>query len=111
LFNVIQVLCVGMPGWHPSEYACSHRDVLNTIMQAQAATGVDKVHAVVGGFYLVPPLSDKYVRTSVAELKAMNPDFPVPAHCAGERCYEIARAEMPGRVLRSTVGTPVTFGA
>ena len=56
-------------------------------------------------------LSDKYVRTSVAELKAMNPDFPVPAHCAGERCYEIARAEMPGRVLRSTVGTPVTFGA
>jgi len=26
------------------------------------------------------------------------------------RFYDIARAEMPGRVLRSAVGTRVTFG-
>ncbi len=91
--------------------SCSHRGVLNSIKQALASTGTDKLHAVVGGFHLVPPLSDDYVRRSGAELKAINPDFVVPAHCAGERFYDIARAEMPGRVLRSAVGTRVTFGA
>ena len=90
--------------------SCSHRGVLNTIRQAQAAAGTDRLHAVVGGFHLVPPLTDDYVRRSVAELKAMNPDFLVPAHCAGERFYDIARAEMPGRILRSVVGTRVMFG-
>ena len=91
--------------------SCSHRGVLNSIKQALAAAGTDQLYAVVGGFHLVPPLSDDYVRQSVAELKAMNPGFVVPAHCAGERFYDIARAEMPGRVLRSAVGTRVTFGA
>jgi 7,8-dihydropterin-6-yl-methyl-4-(beta-D-ribofuranosyl)aminobenzene 5'-phosphate synthase len=90
--------------------SCSHRGVLNTIKQAQAAAGTDRLHAVVGGFHLVPPLTDDYVRRSVAEMKAMNPDFVIPAHCAGERFYDIARAEMPGRILRSAVGTRVTFG-
>jgi 7,8-dihydropterin-6-yl-methyl-4-(beta-D-ribofuranosyl)aminobenzene 5'-phosphate synthase len=90
--------------------SCSHRGVLNTIKQALASAGTDRLHAVIGGFHLVPPLTDDYVRRSVTELKAMNPDFVVPAHCAGERFYDIARAEMPGRILRSVVGTRVTFG-
>jgi len=56
-------------------------------------------------------VSEDYVRETVAELKAMNPDFVVPAHCSGERFYDIARAEMPGRIVRSAVGTRLTFGA
>ena len=91
--------------------SCSHRGVLNTIRQAQAATGVTKLHAVIGGFHLVPPLTDDYVRQTVAELKSMQPDFVVPAHCAGERFYDIARAEMPGHIVHSAVGTRLTFGA
>ncbi|HYZ64673.1 MAG TPA: MBL fold metallo-hydrolase [Acetobacteraceae bacterium] len=91
--------------------SCSHRGVLNTVKQAQAAAGATKLHAVIGGFHLVPPLSDDYVRQTVTELKAMDPDFLIPAHCAGERFYDIARAEMPGRVVRSAVGTRLTFGA
>jgi 7,8-dihydropterin-6-yl-methyl-4-(beta-D-ribofuranosyl)aminobenzene 5'-phosphate synthase len=91
--------------------SCSHRGVLNSIRQAQASSGVDKLHAVIGGFHLVPPLSDEYVGQTVMELKAMQPDFVVPAHCAGERFYDIARAEMPGRVVRSAVGTRFTFTA
>jgi 7,8-dihydropterin-6-yl-methyl-4-(beta-D-ribofuranosyl)aminobenzene 5'-phosphate synthase len=38
--------------------SCSHRGIINTIRQAQAASGVQKVHAVIGGFHLVPPLND-----------------------------------------------------
>ncbi len=91
--------------------SCSHRGVLNSVRQAQAAAGTDKLHAIIGGFHLVPPLSDDYVRQAVTEMKQLSPDFVVAAHCAGERFYDMARAEMPGRVLRAAVGTRLTFGA
>ena len=91
--------------------SCSHRGVVNTVKQAQAISGVQKVHAVVGGMHLVPPLTDDYIREAVANLKAINPDYIIPAHCTGEMFYEIAKAEMPGKVIRSTVGTRFTFGA
>ena len=92
--------------------SCSHRGVVNTVRQAQQATGVQKVHAIIGGFHLVsPPLTEDYVRRTVLELKAMQPDYLVPGHCAGELFYDIARAELPGRVIRSAVGTRLDFGA
>ena len=90
--------------------SCSHRGVLNTIKQAMAASGVSKLHAVVGGFHLAPPLTDDYVQQTVAEIKAMTPDVLVSAHCSGERFYDMARAEMPGKVMRANVGARVTFG-
>jgi 7,8-dihydropterin-6-yl-methyl-4-(beta-D-ribofuranosyl)aminobenzene 5'-phosphate synthase len=91
--------------------SCSHRGVLNTIKQAQAATGVERVHAIIGGFHLTPPLTDDYVQTVVLELKALNPDFIIPGHCSGERFYDRARAEMPGRIVKSVVGSNFILGA
>ena len=43
--------------------SCSHRGVINTVRPAMAASGVDKVHAVLGGFHIVPPLGDDYIHT------------------------------------------------
>jgi len=34
----------------------------------------------------------------------------MPAHCSGERFYDIARAELPGRIVRSAVGSLFSFG-
>ena len=89
--------------------SCSHRGIINTIRQAQAASGVEKVHAVIGGFHLVPPLNDDYFRQVIAALKEINPDYLVPAHCVGEPFYDMVRQEMPGRVFQSNVGTRYTF--
>jgi 7,8-dihydropterin-6-yl-methyl-4-(beta-D-ribofuranosyl)aminobenzene 5'-phosphate synthase len=91
--------------------SCSHRGVLNTIRQAQAAAGIQKIHAVIGGFHIVPPLTDNYMRDVVAELKAINPDYIMPAHCSGDQFYEIAKAAMPEKVIHSSVGTRFIFGA
>jgi 7,8-dihydropterin-6-yl-methyl-4-(beta-D-ribofuranosyl)aminobenzene 5'-phosphate synthase len=88
-----------------------HRGVVNTVKQAQVVSGVPKVHAIIGGMHLVPPLTEDYVREAVANLKVINPDYIIPAHCTGETFYEIAKAEMPGKVIRSTVGARFTFGA
>jgi len=88
--------------------SCSHRGVLNAIKQAQAASGIEKVHALIGGFHLAP-YQDEYVQQTVAALKEINIDYVIPLHCTGEPFYDKARAEMPGKVLRSYTGTRFVF--
>jgi 7,8-dihydropterin-6-yl-methyl-4-(beta-D-ribofuranosyl)aminobenzene 5'-phosphate synthase len=88
--------------------SCSHRGVVNAIQQAQAASGIEKVHALIGGFHLAP-YQDDYVQQTVASLKQINIDYVIPLHCTGEPFYDKARAEMPGKVLRSYTGTRFVF--
>lgn len=88
--------------------SCSHRGVVNAVKQAQAASGIERVHALVGGFHLAP-YQDDYVQQTVAALQEMNIGYVIPLHCTGEPFYDKARAEMPGKVLRSYTGTRFVF--
>jgi 7,8-dihydropterin-6-yl-methyl-4-(beta-D-ribofuranosyl)aminobenzene 5'-phosphate synthase len=90
--------------------SCSHRGVVNAIRQAQAASGIRRVHAVIGGFHLAPH-NEGYLRETVAALKDLNPDYVIPLHCTGEPFYDIAKSEMPGKLLRSYTGTRFVFDA
>jgi 7,8-dihydropterin-6-yl-methyl-4-(beta-D-ribofuranosyl)aminobenzene 5'-phosphate synthase len=91
--------------------SCSHRGVINTIKQAQVASGTQRVHALIGGFHIVPPLNDDYIRQVITAFKEINPDYLIPGHCAGEGFYDLVRAEMPGKVIHSAVGTRFVFEA
>jgi 7,8-dihydropterin-6-yl-methyl-4-(beta-D-ribofuranosyl)aminobenzene 5'-phosphate synthase len=91
--------------------SCSHRGVINTVRQAQAASGVQKVHAVIGGFHIVPPLDDAYMRKVLAEFKDINPDYLLLGHCSGDRFYDLARGELGDKVIHSAVGTRFVFEA
>jgi hypothetical protein len=82
--------------------------VVNTIKQAQAASGITKVYAVIGGFHLAPYPED-YVRQTIAALKEMDVDYVIPLHCSGEMFYELAKVEMPTKLLRSYTGTRFVF--
>ena len=90
--------------------SCSHRGVINAIKQAQAISRVNKVHAVIGGLHLAPYKED-YVRETVAAIKEMDIDYVIPLHCTGEPFYEIAKAEIPNKLLRSYTGTRFVFSA
>ncbi|HWY84568.1 MAG TPA: MBL fold metallo-hydrolase [Roseiarcus sp.] len=90
--------------------SCSHRGVVNIIKRAQAVSGVAKVHAVMGGFHLAP-FKEDYVRQTIAGLKEIDPDCVVPMHCTGEPFWDLARAEMPNKVLRAYTGTRFVFNA
>jgi 7,8-dihydropterin-6-yl-methyl-4-(beta-D-ribofuranosyl)aminobenzene 5'-phosphate synthase len=90
--------------------SCSHRGVVNAIKQAQTASGINKVHAVIGGFHLAP-YKDDYVRETIASLKEINLDYVIPLHCTGEPFYEMAKSEMPTKLLRSYTGTRFVFSA
>ena len=90
--------------------SCSHRGVINAIKQAQAVSGINKVHAVIGGFHLAPYKED-YVRDTITALKGIDIDYVIPLHCTGEPFYEMAKAEIPNKLLRSYTGTRFVFAA
>ena len=90
--------------------SCGHAGILNTIRQAMEASGVKKLHALVGGFHLaVAP--DDYLKQAVAELKALDPDVVIPMHCSGINFIQAMRETMPDRLALSTTGSEFTFGA
>lgn len=64
--------------------SCSHRGVLNSVRRAQAVSGIEKVHAVVGGFHLVRPRTEVEARATVTEFLQIDPTYIVPMHCTGE---------------------------
>ena len=77
--------------------SCSHRGVINTVKRAQEVSGIDKVHAVIGGFHIVPPLGDDYIRQTIEAFNEIDPDILIPAHCTGDRFYDLAREAMAKR--------------
>jgi 7,8-dihydropterin-6-yl-methyl-4-(beta-D-ribofuranosyl)aminobenzene 5'-phosphate synthase len=91
--------------------SCSHRGIINTIRQAQAVSGIQKVHAVIGGFHIVPPLDDAYIHQVIASLQEINPDYLIPGHCSGDRFYDLARDAMGDKIIHSAVGMRLVFTA
>jgi 7,8-dihydropterin-6-yl-methyl-4-(beta-D-ribofuranosyl)aminobenzene 5'-phosphate synthase len=90
--------------------SCSHRGIINAVRRAQEISGINKVHAVLGGFHLAPHPAE-YVQQTVAALKELNPDMVAPMHCTGETFMDIGARELPGRLVRSYTGTRYLFGA
>jgi 7,8-dihydropterin-6-yl-methyl-4-(beta-D-ribofuranosyl)aminobenzene 5'-phosphate synthase len=90
--------------------SCGHVGIVNSARQAQEISGVQKVHALVGGFHL-GPAQPAYLNEVIGEIKALNPDVIVPMHCSGENFIRAVRESMPDKLLVSYTGARVTFGA
>lgn len=90
--------------------SCGHVGIVNSVRQAQEVSGVQKVHAVVGGFHLGPAPAD-YLKQIVGEIKALQPDVVVPMHCSGLNFLLEARAQMPDNVINVSTGSRLIFSA
>ena len=90
--------------------SCGHAGVINSVRQAQKASGVTKVHAVVGGFHLAPS-PDEIVAKTVAAFKDIDPDYIIPAHCTGLNTIIAVHQAMPRKLVMPSTGTRVIFGA
>jgi 7,8-dihydropterin-6-yl-methyl-4-(beta-D-ribofuranosyl)aminobenzene 5'-phosphate synthase len=88
--------------------SCAHRGIVNTIKQAQRMTGIEKVHAVIGGFHLTGTTPDRIQKT-IADIKAINPEYIVPTHCTGFQAISAFAREMPDRFILNTAGTKYTI--
>ena len=84
--------------------ACAHRGIVNTVKQAQRITGIEKVHAVIGGFHLTGAKPELIQRT-IADIKAIRPDYIVPIHCTGYEAIGAFAREMPDQFILNTAGT------
>jgi 7,8-dihydropterin-6-yl-methyl-4-(beta-D-ribofuranosyl)aminobenzene 5'-phosphate synthase len=88
---------------------CGHSGIINTIRNAQHITGVDKIHAVIGGFHLSGAAFEPIIPATIAALKEINPRYVMPGHCTGWRAtHQIAQA-MPDAFIPNSVGTTLTF--
>jgi 7,8-dihydropterin-6-yl-methyl-4-(beta-D-ribofuranosyl)aminobenzene 5'-phosphate synthase len=90
--------------------SCGHAGIINSVRQLQKSTGVEKVHAVVGGWHLAP-YPDDMIDKTVAALKEINPDYLIPMHCTGIRTMMAVQREMPQKLIMPSTGTSVVFGA
>jgi 7,8-dihydropterin-6-yl-methyl-4-(beta-D-ribofuranosyl)aminobenzene 5'-phosphate synthase len=90
--------------------SCGHAGIINSVRQLQRSTGVEKVHAVVGGWHLAP-YPDDIIDKTVGALKEINPDYLIPMHCTGFRTMMAVQREMPQKLIMPSTGTRVVFGA
>ena len=90
--------------------ACSHAGAINVLKHAQRLTGIDKVHAFVGGFHLTGGLFETIIPRTITELVTIDLDIIVPGHCTGWRAtHELAR-QLPDAYVQTSVGTRLHLG-
>jgi 7,8-dihydropterin-6-yl-methyl-4-(beta-D-ribofuranosyl)aminobenzene 5'-phosphate synthase len=88
---------------------CAHAGIINTVEYAKKITGVDHVHAVLGGFHLTGPAFAQVIPPTITGMQRINPDYVVPMHCTGWDAINRFMREMPGRCILNTVGTTYRF--
>ena len=88
---------------------CSHAGVINVLRGARALTGVDRIHAFVGGCHLSGAVMEAVIPRTVAELEALQITHLVPGHCTGWKALHQIAGQMPESYVPSTVGTTLCF--
>lgn len=84
---------------------CGHSGIVNTILHAQALTGVQAIYAVIGGFHLTGGLFEPIIPATIAALEKIRSRYLMPGHCTGwSATHQIARA-MPEAFIPNSVGT------
>ncbi|HEX2712877.1 MAG TPA: MBL fold metallo-hydrolase [Candidatus Acidoferrales bacterium] len=88
---------------------CSHAGIINVLRHAQRITGLQRVHAVVGGLHLTGGIFEPIIPRTIEELAAIGPEVLVPCHCTGWKAtHEIAR-RLPDAYVQTSVGTRLHF--
>ena len=76
--------------------------------RAQEVSGVEAIYALVGGFHLAPA-PDDYLHQAMAELKKFDLDHVLPMYCGGGNFIDLAKQEVPEKLVLCTIGSRFTF--
>ncbi len=88
---------------------CAHAGIVNTVNYARKVTGIDDIHAIVGGYHLVGPQFEQLIARTIEELAGFSPDYVVPCHCTGRKAVIEFERTMPERFILNQSGTKLTF--
>jgi 7,8-dihydropterin-6-yl-methyl-4-(beta-D-ribofuranosyl)aminobenzene 5'-phosphate synthase len=89
---------------------CGHAGVVNTLKTARELTGVDPIHAIIGGFHLTGPLFEPIIAPTLQALRDFNPSVIVPQHCTGWKATHLIAREFPEAYIPNSVGTTLVIG-
>jgi 7,8-dihydropterin-6-yl-methyl-4-(beta-D-ribofuranosyl)aminobenzene 5'-phosphate synthase len=87
---------------------CAHSGIVNTIEYARNISGVDRVHAVIGGYHLALA-EENEINQTIAYFKEIQPDLVVPGHCTGFKAISRFAREMPDQFIEGVVGATYLF--
>ena len=87
---------------------CAHAGIVNTVEHARRISGVDRVHAVLGGFHL-GRATDADIERTVEAIAGIDPAMIVPSHCTGFAAMRRFAERMPEAFVLGTVGTTYSF--
>ena len=90
---------------------CAHSGIVNTVEYAREITGINKVHAVMGGFHLTGPAFEPIIDDTVKAMKQIGPDYVIPTHCTGRKAALAFEKAMPSQFLVNMSGTKLIFTA
>lgn len=90
---------------------CAHAGIVNTVWYAREVTGVEDVHAVMGGFHLSGRAFEPIVDRTVEELIQIAPAYVIPCHCTGRKAIMTIEQIMPEQFILNMSGTKLTFSA
>jgi 7,8-dihydropterin-6-yl-methyl-4-(beta-D-ribofuranosyl)aminobenzene 5'-phosphate synthase len=90
---------------------CGHAGIVNTCRYAQRLTGVESLHAVIGGFHLNGPLFEPIIDQTLDAFGQLAPDVIVPAHCTGWRATHAIARRFPDAFIQNSVGTSYHLAA
>jgi len=88
---------------------CAHAGIINTVRYSQKITGINQVHAIIGGFHLTGPVFEPRIMPTILAMKEINPDYIVPMHCTGWTAINRFIENIPGKCILNTVGTTYSF--
>ncbi len=84
---------------------CGHAGIINIVRQAQRLTGVQKIHALVGGLHLSGGLFEPIIPRTVEELRNLAPKAIIPSHCTGWKAIHTIATALPEAFIQNSVGT------
>lgn len=84
---------------------CGHAGVVNTVSYAQRLTGVEQIHAIIGGFHLNGPLFEPLIPRVCGAFERFAPNVIVPTHCTGWRATHALAAAFPDAFIPNSVGS------
>jgi 7,8-dihydropterin-6-yl-methyl-4-(beta-D-ribofuranosyl)aminobenzene 5'-phosphate synthase len=88
---------------------CSHAGIVNTLLYARKLTGVEAVHAAMGGFHLSGPLFEPIIDETIEAMRDIGPQVIVPMHCTGWKAIGQFRGAFPAAFELNSVGSKVTL--
>jgi 7,8-dihydropterin-6-yl-methyl-4-(beta-D-ribofuranosyl)aminobenzene 5'-phosphate synthase len=90
---------------------CGHAGAINIVRHAQRLTGIERLHALIGGLHLGGDYFAPTIAPTVEALTQLQPQLLVPGHCTGWRAQHTLADFLPDSWVQGSSGTSYRLAA